>query len=105
MDLLYSRYANPMELMNHYINENRFGEFVSNILDVEYKRKREERERDEDWKLWFAYLLGMHEESFKDWKREIFQTAEKAAGRVSDMNMTEDDISNIIESTFQDRGR
>lgn len=104
MDLLYSRYANPMELMNYYINENRFGEFVSNILDAEYKRKREERERDEDWKLWFAYLLGMHEESFEEWKNGLFRKSGKAEA-VSDMNMTEDDISNIIASTFQDIGR
>lgn len=93
-----------MELMNHYINESRFGEFVSNILDAEYKRKREGLKRDEDWKLWFAYLLGMHEESFDDWKSGLLMKSGQA-GKVSDMDMTEDDISNIIASTFQDRGR
>lgn len=104
MDYLYSRYANPMELMNHYINENRFGEFVSNILDSENKRKREELKREEDWKLWFAYLLGMHEESFEEWKKGLFQPTGKM-GKVGDINMTADDISNIITSTFQDIGR
>jgi len=87
--------------MSRYINEGQFGEFVSNILEMEYKRKREERERDEDWKLWFAYLLGMHEESFEKWKNGLL-SSDKQTNTGGDMNMTEDDISNIIASTFQD---
>ena len=43
----------------------------------------------------------MHEESFDDWKRGLLQKNGQV-GKASDMDMTEDDINNIIASTFQD---
>lgn len=104
MDLIYSRYSSPLELIRLYIEQERFGELVTEILNLDYQRKKRELEDKEDGKLWFAYLLGSHEESFNDGKGGLFQTAGKT-GKVNDMNMTEDDISNIIASTFQDIGR
>lgn len=68
MDLLHSKYASPMEFMRLYIEQGRFGEFVAEIIEIEYKRKQEEREKEEDNKLWTAYLMSMSKESFHDWK-------------------------------------
>lgn len=105
MDLIYSRYSSPLELIRLYIEQERFGELVMEILNLDCQRKKRELEDKEDEKLWFAYLLSVHEESFEDWKKGLFQTARTVAGKAGDMNMTEDDISNIISSTFQDIGR
>lgn len=48
MDLLYSRYASPFEFANSYIKQGRFGEFVSEILAMDYRRKKQEKEKEND---------------------------------------------------------
>lgn len=68
MDLLHSKYASPMEFMRLYIEQGRFGEFVTEIIEIEYKRKQEEREKEEDNKLWIAYLMSMTQEPYNEWK-------------------------------------
>ena len=103
MDLLYSRYASPMDLINMYINRGRFGKFVESILEDEYQRKKEEFERNEDWKLWVMYtqLLsnGLTDESFNDWKQRVCKpTANKRGG--GDENLTEDKMQSIVSKLF-----
>lgn len=69
MDLLFSRYASPMEFMRIYIENGRFGEFVAEVLAMDKKRKDEEAEKENDNKLWTAYLLGGNkEQTFNEWK-------------------------------------
>ncbi len=77
MDLLYARYSNPMELMGIYINSGQFGEFVSEIIALDNKRKREEARKEEDNKLWTAYLFSMSDKSFYEWKKELRGQQEK----------------------------
>lgn len=106
MDLMYSRYTNPTEFMNRYINQGRFGELVTELINAECKRRIEEVEQKEDEKLWIAYLLGGHEESFLEWKRELIRSTESrqdipnGRGRKSDSDLTEDDIQMILQNTF-----
>lgn len=77
MDLLFSRYASPMEFMKLYINQGRFGEFVEEILAMDKKRKDEEAEKDNDNKLWTAYLLGGAKDmTFNEWKSGLTQKQE-----------------------------
>lgn len=76
MDLLFSKYASPMEFMRFYIEQGRFGEFVEEILGIEYKRKQEEAKKEDDNKLWIAYLMSMSQESFNDWKAGLQQKKE-----------------------------
>ena len=45
MDLMYSRYADPMGLMRLYINQERFGELVENVLHMEQERKRQKKNK------------------------------------------------------------
>ena len=52
MDLLYSRYSNPLEFMHLYMEQGRFGEFVTNILEMDQKRKQEEAEKENERNLW-----------------------------------------------------
>jgi len=98
MDLLYSRYSNPMDLMEHYMNQGRFGEFVSNIIEMEYQRKKEEANLLEEQKLWSMYI--MHSmwgpgESFNDWKKRVLKPAKK--GHTRDEDMTKDDALGIVK--------
>ena len=77
MDLLYSRYSNPLELMSIYIEQGRFGEFVANIVEMDRKRKKEADEKAEDDRLWAAYIRSMSNKTFPEWKKEIEQNANK----------------------------
>ena len=78
MDLLFSRYASPMEFMRIYIENGRFGEFVAEVLAMDKKRKDEEAEKENDNKLWTAYLLsGTKEQTFNEWKTGLTQKQEQ----------------------------
>lgn len=71
MDLLFKQYASPLELVDLYINQGRFGEFVEHLLDVENERRKEEIEKENDNKLWIAYVHSHTELSFSDWKKQL----------------------------------
>ena len=103
MDLLYSRYASPKELMNTYIKRGRFGEFVTNIIRLENNRRKEQAEKDEEHKLWSMYIHSMSDKSFDDWKAGVFpQNKEvRSSGSSGDENMTDEDIINIVNDLFQ----
>lgn len=100
MDLLYSRYASPMEFMNIYIANGRFGEFVSNILEMDFKRKREKAEEENENKLWTMYVHSMAQESFNDWKSRVMNPQNKKGKVGNDENLTDSDIEDIINSLF-----
>lgn len=68
MDLLYSRYASPLELMNIYLEQGRFGEFVTNIINLENKRIQETAQKENDDRLWLAYVHSMSDKTFSEWK-------------------------------------
>ncbi len=84
MDLLYSRYASPAEFMGTYIEQGRFGEFVANILELDMKQKKETAQKDEDNKLWLAYIHSMTDQSFQNWKKGLMQNQEPVSYSMSD---------------------
>ena len=100
MDLLFSKYANPMGSIALYIDRGRFGDFVSNIIDQENERIRKEAEKNEDWKLWTLFLHSSSGESFNDWKEKVLKTVEKKKKRCADENLTDDGIKAIINDLF-----
>ncbi len=71
MDLLYSRYASPFEFANSYIKQGRFGEFVSEILAMDYRRKKQEKEKENDDRLWSVYIFSLSDKSFSQWKEDL----------------------------------
>lgn len=73
MDLLYSRYASPFEFMQFYIGQGRFGEFVSEILEMDYKRKKQEAEKENDNRLWSIYIRSFSDKTFDEWKKDLKQ--------------------------------
>lgn len=92
MDLLYSRYANPLELMDMYIEQGRFDEFVFNIVDLENKRRIEEAKKDDDNKLWLAYINSMTQKTFTEWKKEL-----KQVKKPKSYSMTNAQVDNAIQ--------
>jgi hypothetical protein len=104
MDMLYSRYACPMDLMNGYINRGQFGKFVSSFLESEYERRKEEVDKDDDMKLWIMYVhLCMHgemSESYGDWKGRILKTNTNGKKTNSDNELTDEGINAILTDLF-----
>ena len=94
MDLLFSRYASPLDFMKLYIDQGRFGEFVEGIIGLENKRKKEEEEKENDDKLWQAYLHSMSEKSFIEWKRELKQS-EGNKKQPETLSMTDERVEDV----------
>lgn len=93
-----------MDLISMYISRGRFGRFVENILETEHQRKKDEFERNEDWKWWVMYtqLLsnGLTDESFNDWKLRVCRPTNANAKIGGDENLTEDGIQSIVDKLF-----
>ncbi|MBR5584401.1 MAG: hypothetical protein IKW21_07740 [Lachnospiraceae bacterium] len=104
MDLLYSRYASPMELMNIYIENGRFGEFVEKIVELDNKRKTEAAEKENEQKLWMMYVHSeVTDMSFNEWKSKVLKGSpkkEKTVRKGTDTDMTDDDIEKLIDRLF-----
>lgn len=100
MDMLYRAYSNPLDLMNLYINQGRFGKFVTGFLASEYERRKEEAEKDYDWKLWMMYINSTAEVSFGEWKQNIEKTATNKTRKTKDDDLTDDGIQSIVGKLF-----
>ena len=100
MDLLYHRYASPMDLLSFYIRRGRFGEFVRNIIEADYQRRKEEAEKDNEWKLWTMYIHSMYEGSFQEWKNEVCKPARQDKARSRDEDLDEAGINSILDNLF-----
>ncbi len=102
MDLLCRAYSSPMDLMNRYINQGRFGTFVQGFLESEFERKKEKAEQENEWKLWTAYIHSYSEESFIDWKKRFTVSAstEPTHSATSDADLTDDGIQSIVNKLF-----
>lgn len=100
--MLYSRYSNPLELMNTYINQGRFGDFVAGFCEAEYNRRKEEAEKDDENKLWTAYVFSRSELSFREWKAKVCKTDNTTTARGGDESLDDEGIKAIINDLFPD---
>ena len=101
MDMLYRAYSNPLDLMNMYINQGRFGKFVTGFLEAEYDRRKEDAEKDEEWKLWIMYVHSYSEKSFGEWKSEVIKNAKTDRRKANkDYELTDDGIQDIVSGLF-----
>ena len=98
--MLYTRYNDPMDLMNRYINQGRFGKFVTGFLEAEYDRKKAEAEKDLDWKLWMMYINSMTDMSFGEWKESVLNNASEKTRKNKDDDLTDDGIQAIFSNLF-----
>ena len=99
MDSLYRAYSCPMDLMNRYINDGRFGTFVKGFLTAEYNRKKEQAERDEEMMLWIAYVYSESNMTFTQWKEQLVKPA-STTRKKRDADLTNDGIEKILQATF-----
>lgn len=99
--MLYARYSNPMDLMDRYIKQRRFGKFVQGFLEAEHERKKQEVEKEQEWMLWVAYVHSYSDKSFSDWKKTVMKPASTTRRRGSDASMTEKDVQSIMDRLFK----
>ena len=78
--------------MNTYIEQGRFGEFVSEIIEMEYKRKHEKAEKDDEERLWTMYVHSYSDKSFIEWKNDLTQEQKKGPVNYSMTNEQVDDV-------------
>jgi hypothetical protein len=90
-----------MDLMARYINQRRFGAFVQGFMEAEYERRKQEAEKDNEWKLWVAYVHSYSDKTYDEWKKQIFGTS-TTKPKKSDADLTDDEITSIIDAAFAD---
>jgi hypothetical protein len=100
MDMLYRAYSNPLDLMNMYINQGRFGKFVTGFLEAEYKRRKDEAEKDFDWKLWMMYINSITDKSYGEWKDDVLKDTSDRTRKTKDDDLTDDGIKTIMDKLF-----
>ena len=98
--MLYTRYSNPMDLMNRYINQGRFGKFVTGFLEAEYERRKAEAEKDLDLKLWMMYINSMTDMTYGEWKESVQKNVSDKTRRNKDDDLTDDGIQGIMNNLF-----
>ena len=93
-----------MELLRMYIDQGRFGEFVSEVIRMDTERRQEETEKEQDNNLWIAYLLEMQTErivgnpqriSFNDWKETIVMRQQSGNDEPETLEMTNEQVDAI----------
>lgn len=100
MGLLYERYANPNELINRMLKTGRLCDFVKHVV----KRKNEEAEKEEDNKLWLAYLSSNSSLTFAAWKNEIVYGTKVAEQRpqqhqgISNLSMSDAEVKTAYDN-------
>lgn len=91
--------------MRPYIEQGRFGEFVTEIIQAENKRRSEQAEKETEEMLWNAYIHSGSENSFIDWKAEVMRPVDTDRPKRSvkrDEDMTKQDIDNLMKHLFRD---
>ncbi len=89
-----------MDLVNSNINRGQFGKFVTSFLEAEYQTRKEEAEKDDDWKLWVMYIHSSADESFLDWKKRVLGNSNSKRKANRDNDLTDDGINAIITDLF-----
>ena len=79
-----------MEFMNIYIDQGQLSEFVTRILLTDRKNKEETAQKEDDDRLWLAYIHSMTDMSFHDWKDELRKKKEPVV-----MGMTDKQVEAI----------
>ena len=83
-----------------YINQGRFGKFVTGFLEAEHEKRKMEAEKDYEWKLWMMYINSMTDMSFGEWKESIQKNASNLTRKNKDDNLTDDGIKSIVDRLF-----
>lgn len=79
--------------MRTYIKRGRFGEFVENIIISYNKRKQEETEKENEDRLWLAYVHTMSNKPFTEWKKEVLEGSKEPES----YSMTNEQVADTIQ--------
>ena len=105
MDMLYRAYSCPMDLMKSYINRGRFGSFVEDFLTLDFERRKDEAEKEQDRRLWDMYIHSTSNEDFGKFKERILAPASTTKGGTTrasgDFELDEMGADAIIKDLFQ----
>lgn len=103
MDLLYSRYSNPMDLVERYVKQRRFGEFVQGFMEAEHERKKQVMDVVNECLLQNAYVQccvhGLYGGTFEEYKKAVTAPA-NTSGAKNTADMTENDIKALYIKLF-----
>lgn len=83
------------------MEQGRFGEFVSEIISSENKRRKEEAQKEEERKMWELYLHSYSDKPFIEWKEEVKQRTKQRTVGKKDAELTNDDVDKIIKKLFK----
>lgn len=86
MDLLFRRYASPFLLLDEIIRNNRFSEFVSEMMKSENEHQ-----------TWEFYLHKIFDKSYSDFK-ESLGTVESTTPSKADLEATLKSSENILSN-------
>lgn len=96
--MLFSRYASPMDFMRLYIEQGRFGEFTTEIIEMDNERKREAKEKENEDKLWQAYIHSNADKSFNEWREELKQkNKNQSNNQPTTLLMTDERVADVKE--------
>lgn len=90
MDLLYHRYASPLNLLDMVIGYGQMDEFVKTMM----------KQIDEE-NLWELYLHQIiKEQSFEEWKDSMISNVEKEDDRTwKESSVTQDEINAAVRKS------
>lgn len=96
--MLYSRYSSPMDLVDRYIRQGRFGKFVQSFMEAEYERKKQEAEKEQELMMWIAWVHSYSDKTFNEYKKQMLQPAQSTTG--GDANLTQESARSIMDKLF-----
>lgn len=89
-----------MDLVKMYINQRRFGAFVQRFMEAEYERRKQEAEKENDLKLWIAFVHSYCGKTYDEWKKQTFQPGSTTPTGKSDADLNDDGIQAIFDDLF-----
>lgn len=89
-----------MDLLKRYINQGRFGAFVQGFIEAEAERRKQEAEKENELKLWIAYVHSYSDKSYDKWKEQIFKPGSTTPTGKSDADLNDDGIQAIFDDLF-----
>ena len=75
---------------------------MEGFLKEEFERRKKEAEKENELKLWIAYVHSYSDKPYDEWKKQIFKTGSTTHSGKSDADLTEDGIKSILGSLFSD---
>lgn len=99
MDWLYARYSSPMDLVDRYIKQGRFGTFVHGFLMAKHEQEKKEAERDNEWMMWVAFVHSYSDKTYGEWKKDFMGS--KNSKSTKDNELTDDGIKKILNKLFK----